>query len=54
MIHESSSQSLQFNLKMMLQYQKGSLQIKGHLLINACIQDGFWQLDNKVTIAITV
>jgi hypothetical protein len=31
MIHESSSQSLQFNLKMMLQYQKESFQIKGHL-----------------------
>jgi hypothetical protein len=32
MIHESSRQSLPFDLKMMHQYQKESFQIKGHLL----------------------
>ena len=31
-IRESSSQSLQFNFKIMLQYQKESFQIIGHLL----------------------
>ncbi|MFZ0264694.1 MAG: hypothetical protein WCC82_03565 [Nitrososphaeraceae archaeon] len=54
MIHESASQSLQFNLKMMLQYQKESFQIKGHLLYQRLYTGWILALDNKVTTASTV